>query len=224
MQTERMRRLLQARGLAGVAGVLLASAFLLLHFVRQRPRRAAMAAFIVVALLGGGAALLHGPATVAPAASDPPPVPEYLVTNLGTLSNHSDSAALAINNKGEIVGWSGVPLKATRAFCGGTARCKTWGTLQGGSRSGATAINDAGQVAGWSGNDEYTHSRAFLWQKGRMRDLGTLPGRTFSTATSINRRGEVVGAAFNSSEAPARTSGPLFGGTAAWLTGHAARR
>jgi probable HAF family extracellular repeat protein len=102
--------------------------------------------------------------------------------------------ATAINNRGQIVGWSD-----TRPVGNGVAHAFLWeegkmrdlGTL-GGERSEAVAINDHGQVVGWSetgatGNYEYPIRHAFLWENGKMIDLGE------GEAVAINERSQVVG-------------------------------
>ncbi|MGZ4418635.1 MAG: hypothetical protein ACXVRV_10715, partial [Gaiellaceae bacterium] len=94
------------------------------------------------------------------------------------------SAAIAINDRGVIVGRSG-----EHAFMWENGRMTDLGTL-GGGKSGATAINNRGQIAGWS-EAASGAEHAFLWQKGHMIDLGTL-GAVSSNAVAINERGQVI--------------------------------
>jgi probable HAF family extracellular repeat protein len=128
--------------------------------------------------------------------------------DMGTLGG-TDSAAFAINDRGQIAGWSFTnttpnPVVTT---CGGlTVNVPTedpflWengkmidlGTL-GGTCGQAWALNNRGQVVGYSdlaGDNAGVH--AFLWdQKGGMQDLGTLGGAT-GVGISINDAGDVVG-------------------------------
>lgn len=99
------------------------------------------------------------------------------------------SQALAINQDGQIVGYS----EAT-----GYQHATLWdhgteidlGTL-GGYGSIARDINDQGQVVGESVTED-GEWHAFLWSDGNMIDLGTLGG-IYSYARSINNRGEIVG-------------------------------
>ena len=113
---------------------------------------------------------------------------------LGTLGG-PDSTAVAINGRGQIVGWSTTNAKdeygsISHAFLWQNGKMRDLGTL-GGKSSSANAINGSGQIVG----ESYTRgdvSHAFLWENGKMRDLGTLGGN-FSTAVAINDRGQILG-------------------------------
>ncbi len=140
------------------------------------------------------------------------------IVDLGTLGG-KQSLAHAINNRGQIVGWS---LNQTPAetniwedypFPFGTQqRAVLWnngviqdlGTL-GGPSAWAMELNEQGQVIGQSFTDvpgkrsttvgAYTWSRpfaAFLWENGQMVDLGNLGG-TFNVPVRINNKGQVIG-------------------------------
>lgn len=112
-----------------------------------------------------------------------------------------ESAAAAINSKGQIVGFAdGNTLNhglVRHAFIYSNGHNSDLGSL-GGNLSFATAINDAGQVAGYSNfqdNDAFYH--AFLDTNGSVSDLGTLEGpNSESFSEAINASGTVVGYSF----------------------------
>ncbi|HLO29543.1 MAG TPA: RHS repeat-associated core domain-containing protein [Anaerolineales bacterium] len=114
---------------------------------------------------------------------------QYTMIDLTSTDSFS-SAAVAINNAGQVIGNIGTTGSATHAFLWADGVRKALGHL-GGGYSTAVAINEAGQVIGSSYYaDGYIH--AFVWQGGGMRDLGTLGGKT-SAAVAINEAGQVIG-------------------------------
>jgi probable HAF family extracellular repeat protein len=118
--------------------------------------------------------------------------------DLGTLSGPQGvvSVAQAVNERGQVVGYSSVGAVGKHAFSWEKeAGMVDLGTL-GGVISVARAVNARGQVVGGStvDGDEFGGTwHAFLWTKrSGMVDLGTLGG-TWSDALAVNERGQVVG-------------------------------
>lgn len=126
-----------------------------------------------------------------------PPMHAYLwqrgkLVSLGSLGG-TNTYAVAIDEKGQIVGWSNVGNRHhdQHAFVWQDGKMTDIGTL-GGTSSYATAINDRGQVIGTSSLPNPNRRVGFLWQSGKLTDLGTLGGGT-SIPVAINSRGQVIG-------------------------------
>jgi probable HAF family extracellular repeat protein len=138
--------------------------------------------------------------------------------DLGTLGGLS-SYANSINNKRQIVGWSGTSQgnnHATLFDPSGGGNNIDLGTLAGGYQSEGRSINDNGQIVGWS--NSYTGGVdwfATLFDPsggGNNIYLGTLGGQ-WSWAYSINNKGQIVGYALNSNwESWATLFDPTGGG------------
>lgn len=113
------------------------------------------------------------------------------MTDLGTLGG-TDSRAVAINDRGQVIGTSSTASGRYHAFIWQDGVMTDLGVLPGKSNSKAAAINDRGQVVGDSDD------RAFLWQHKRMTDLGAMPraprrrsmatGRWSASAAQANTR------------------------------------
>ncbi|MBI4479509.1 MAG: DUF3466 family protein [Acidobacteria bacterium] len=112
-------------------------------------------------------------------------------TNLGTLSEKQYSYANAVNDRGQIVGYSGTTGTDDRAWLYSNEVMTELGTL-GGTESKASDINNQGHVVGSSGIPGSNAMHGFLYKGGNMVDLGTLGGDS-SNAIAINNRGTVVG-------------------------------
>ena len=137
------------------------------------------------------------------------------IQRLPSFDHDPDTAATAINNKGQVVGISGTCDVAVGAFSAKHAvlwengRVINLGSLGGEGWNTPVAINNRGDIAGFSdlpgdvsGGVLTPNFHAFLWTKERgMQDLGTLPGDSISEATGINDHGQIVGVSFPSSHA-----------------------
>ncbi len=109
-------------------------------------------------------------------------------TNLGTLGGLS--IATALNDDGQIVGYSRVAGDLNHAFLYTGSTMTDLGTL-GGSESIAFAINCDGQVVGRS-NTTSGPCHAFLYSQGTMIDIDMF-GSSSSVANGINGEGQIVG-------------------------------
>ena len=117
------------------------------------------------------------------------------MTDLGTLGG-SSSEAMAVNNHGDVVGWSDVTGDVgQQAFLDHDGTMTDLGTL-GGYASAATAINDKGQVVGWSYVAGSSRVDSFLYSGGTMVDLSELvtsnTGLTLASVVGINNRGQIA--------------------------------
>ena len=120
---------------------------------------------------------------------------------LGGLGGTINNVAYALNNRGQVVGVSGLPGNATaHAFFWQNGTMTDLGTLPGDFLSVAFSINNKAQVIGQS-CDVNGNCRAFLWQKGVMTDLNTLTPPDsplyMLTGNDLNDQGEIVGQAFD---------------------------
>ena len=117
----------------------------------------------------------------------------YVVEDLGALPGDNSSVAWAINENGDVVGWSTGPA-GTRAFVYTDASGMV--ALSGlPDRPWAVArdINDAGVVVGAANAGGTDLGHAVIWSDGAVQDLGTLGNGYFSEARGVNNQGQVVG-------------------------------
>jgi probable HAF family extracellular repeat protein len=154
---------------------------------------------LVLCGLGLGPALAALSAPGDPSKAEPS-TQRYAVTDLGTLGG-AQSAAFALNERAEVVGWAETAAGERHAFLYREGRISDLGTLPGYHRSEAYGINDRGDVVGRAdggalplrdGGGRVLRNveagwQAVLWSGGAVRDLG--PG----AAWDINNRGEVIG-------------------------------
>ena len=119
----------------------------------------------------------------------------YTVTDIGALSGPTGySWPNAINNRGEVVGYSSTPYGTTHAFIWSAAEgIRDLGDLAGGTdKSEARDINENGQIVGYGSAATGLH--AVLWNLQIMQDLGDLAGGLdTSDAYAINDNGVVAG-------------------------------
>jgi probable HAF family extracellular repeat protein len=132
------------------------------------------------------------------------------IQQLPGLPGDPDSAATAINDKGQVVGISGICQNAVGAFSAKHAvlwqngQAIDLGNIGGHGWNTPTFINNQGQIVGFANqNGDLVNGQlalnfhAFLWTQDRgMRDLGTLPGDAISEALGINEAGQIVGVSF----------------------------
>jgi probable HAF family extracellular repeat protein len=127
------------------------------------------------------------------------------VTKLPGLSAGNLGVATALNNRGQVVGYS-----TDLRLDSGTFRPFLWdpdfglialGSL-GGTDGEALDINDRGQIVGYSYNASkpFNELRAFLWENGKMVDLNSKiaadKNLTLQCADAINDFGHIVGSMY----------------------------
>jgi len=133
------------------------------------------------------------------------PAPGQIET-LPLFGNDTSGSATAINNRGQIVGISGICDQAVGRRSAKHALLWDNGTITNLGNLGAElwitpmAINDHGDIVGFGATDETdldgNYLRAFIWtRKDGMKQIDPLPvtGHVFSQANGINERGQVVG-------------------------------
>jgi probable HAF family extracellular repeat protein len=133
----------------------------------------------------------------------------YSVIDLGAIGAGRNSTALAVNNRGQVVGWSETRLFSTNhhAYVWDSRNgMRDLGTLRlapqfpPGDVSEATAINDSGQIAGWStifpGDPGAVEANSFIAQGSEsVQNIGLPDLGGFSNyAYGINSSARVVGA------------------------------
>jgi len=126
---------------------------------------------------------------------------EDLIVDLGTLPGDDYSTALAINETGAVVGWSGLDFgfQGKRAFLWVNGTMTDLGSLGGTQGTWAMDINEAGQVVG-SSHNATNYERPFLWENGLMTELDV--GAVEGGATAINDAGQIVGHRLTATDDP----------------------
>ncbi|MBV8066787.1 MAG: hypothetical protein JO113_02335 [Candidatus Eremiobacteraeota bacterium] len=128
---------------------------------------------------------------------------KHEIINLGSLGGVAWNTPMAMNEKGEVVGFSDLPgdQSGNPNFHAFLWTKKTGmqdlGTLPGDTFSEALGINEDGTIVGESFNS--SSARAFIWQNGTMTDLNTLIGGSSGLylvfANDINNDGVIAGGA-----------------------------
>lgn len=126
------------------------------------------------------------------------------IRELPPLPGDTSGAATAINDKGQVVGISGICDQAVGRFT--AAHAVLWenggvtdiGNLGSDAWNTPMAINQQGDIVGFAGqpgdDPDNPQLHAFLWtRQDRIQDLGALPGDVYSEAHGINERRQVVG-------------------------------
>lgn len=124
------------------------------------------------------------------------------VIDLGTFGGLR-SSAVAINSKGQVVGWGNVDANNSHAFFYDHG-AMTEISLPNGN---ATSINERGEVVGWYRSDSDESQHAFYFANGKATDLNTLAvnlptGVTLASAQRINNQGLILVWAWTSPDQP----------------------
>jgi probable HAF family extracellular repeat protein len=144
-----------------------------------------------IAVLGAGATLLlAGYATPVQASV----AARYTIIDLGSLGTGDLSVATAVNNAGQVVGYSNPTPSSTHAFRWTGGVLADLGTNPGGGYSRANAINDAGQVAGTADRTDGGFGYPVRWSAGgAITDLGGPVANALGAGNGIDPAGQVVG-------------------------------
>jgi probable HAF family extracellular repeat protein len=120
------------------------------------------------------------------------------MTDMGVLPGHSQSAAFAINNRGQVVGISGGvsstahhPVFVWHAVLWDKGDIRDLGSVPGALFTYAFGISESGQVVGWWGDGATVSPVA--WTRGTVVTLPSPPGASFTAAYKVNSRGQAVG-------------------------------
>ena len=140
--------------------------------------------------------------------------PAYWPIDLGHLGR-TQTVAKAINDSGQVVGWSKDSAGRMQAFAWSNGTMTGLGFLPGGTSSVANAINNAGEISG-EAYVSTTNYHAFLYVSNQIADLGTWGG-PYSVGNAINDNREIAGWSYP----PYPTPGTNFAfGPFLWRTNH----
>ncbi len=116
----------------------------------------------------------------------------YTITKIGPLSGHNGSWGHALNNAGEVAGWS----NTIQAYHWSDGELTGLPPLPGGDTSRGEGIGESGAVLG-SANSGTDPEHAVIWFPSRASwtpiDLGVGSGDLFSLAQAVNSSGVICG-------------------------------
>ena len=190
------------------------------RYVQTRPLQSW--AISLAVLLASGRVLAGGPLLFLPPspAAAAPPAPRFTVTDLGTLLGGQESAAYALNDRGQVVGWSDggtdnslmhqdPNLIHNHAVLWDGRKVRDLGLLKGFPFSAGYGINHNGQiVGGWDvnyhrgGGGPAGLLQNFVLRGGRMTILDNVTPPYLVYAKAINDSGEVAGTTNDSGMVP----------------------
>ena len=110
--------------------------------------------------------------------------------------NDPSGNALWINDRGQIVGFTGACAATNHAVVWDHDKVSTLADNQTGAE--AFGNNNLGQIVGFVGASDSGIPNAALWQNDMLINLGLLPGDAGGIASGINDKGQVVGSNFDS--------------------------
>lgn len=135
---------------------------------------------MLLALLFVGVVSSMGGATRAARVSEP----RWVMHDLGTLGG-AESVASALNDRGQVAGWSRTGSGAVHLFLWENGRMRDLGVPV--ADYAPVVMNNRGQIAG-----SRPDRSVFVWQGGTLRAV-TAPGAGLTRPADINEAGQVVG-------------------------------
>jgi len=122
----------------------------------------------------------------------------YRAINLGTLGG-TISVPTAVNNSGQVVGWSTVANDSRHAFLYSGGQLTDLGLFGTYNSSIANSINSSGQFTITAYNFNTSEAEPLVYSGGTVSPLGFPAGDNSGRADGINSSGQIAGDAFNTS-------------------------
>jgi probable HAF family extracellular repeat protein len=119
--------------------------------------------------------------------------PDGTIVDLGTLSGEMESAGMAVNNRGQVVGSSDVSGNAPVAYIWEDGKMTALPRPSPQRYTVAVDINDDGVIAGyaeWQGENYYA---PLAWKDREVIELPLPTGRPIGQAEAVNSAGAIVG-------------------------------